>query len=90
MSISKSVVQQLLDNCTGWRPQMYFKSSLTALSHAMEDLVLNDSDTPLVIASFQRERFYRQESHRYKRIANKSDQVYVLVAFIKARDKLIP
>ena len=80
MSISKSVVQQLLDNCTNWRPQMYFKSSLTALSHAMEDLVLNDSDKPLVIASFQRERFYRQEAHRYKRIASKSDQVYVLAA----------
>ena len=80
MSISKSVVQQLLDDCKDWRPQMYFKSSLTALSHAMEDLVLNDSDKPLVIASFQRERFYRQESHRYKRIANKSDQVYVLAA----------
>ncbi|MEM9507156.1 MAG: DICT sensory domain-containing protein [Cyanobacteria bacterium P01_E01_bin.35] len=80
MSISKSVVQQLLADCTDWRPQMYFKSSLTALSHAMEDLVLNDSDTPLVIASFQRERFYRQESHRYKRIASKSNQVYVLAA----------
>ena len=80
MSISKSVVQQLLNDCDDWRPQMYFKSSLTALSHAMEDLVLNDSDTPLVIASFQRERFYRQEAHRYKRIANKSDQVYVLAA----------
>ncbi len=80
MSISKSVVQQLLENCTGWRPQMYFKSSLTALSHAMEDLVLNDCDRPLVIASFQRERFYRQESHRYKRIARKSNQVYVLAA----------
>ena len=80
MSISKSVVQQLLNNCMGWRPQMYFKSSLTALSHAMEDLVLNDSDSPLVIASFQRERFYRQESHRYRRIAHKSDQVYVLAA----------
>ena len=80
MSTSKSVVQQLLDSCTGWRPQMYFKSSLTALSHAMEDLVLNDDDSPLVIASFQRERFYRQESHRYRRIANKSDHVYVLAA----------
>lgn len=80
MSISKSVVQQLLDDCISWRPQMYFKSSLTALSHAMEDLVLNDSDTPLVIASFQRERFYRQESHRYRRIAQKSDHVYVLAA----------
>ena len=80
MSISKSVVQELLNNCTDWRPQMYFKSSLTALSHAMEDLVLNDSDSPLVIASFQRERFYRQESHRYRRIAHKSNQVYVLAA----------
>lgn len=80
MSISKSVVQQLLDDRKDLRPQMYFKSSLTALSHAMEDLVLNDSDTPLVIASFQRERFYRQESHRYRRIARKSNQVYVLAA----------
>lgn len=80
MSISNSVVEQLLEKCSGWRPQMYFKSSLTALSHAMEDLVLNDSDTPLVIASFQRERFYRQEAHRYKRISLKSSQVYVLAA----------
>ncbi len=81
MSISDSVVQQLLlEICESWRPQMYFKSSLTALSHAMEDLVLNDADNPLVIASFQRERFYRQEAHRYKRIARKSSQVYVLAA----------
>ncbi|BAZ44586.1 GAF sensor signal transduction histidine kinase [Chondrocystis sp. NIES-4102] len=80
MNISTSVVQQLLTKCTEWRPQMYFKSSLTALSHAMEDLVLNDSDTPLVIASFQRERFYRQEAHRYKRIADRTKQVYVLSA----------
>ena len=80
MSISNSVVEQLLKICADWRPQMYFKSSLTALSHAMEDLVLNDSDTPLVVASFQRERFYRQEAHRYQRISHKTDQVYVLAA----------
>ncbi|MGF1539212.1 MAG: DICT sensory domain-containing protein [Pleurocapsa sp.] len=80
MSISNSVVAQLLTTCEGWRPQMYFKSSLTALSHAMEDLVLTDSDRPLVIASFQRERYYRQEAHRYRRIAQKTDQVYVLAA----------
>jgi len=80
MSISNSVVEQLLKIHTSWRPQMYFKSSLTALSHAMEDLVLNDSDTPLVLANFQRERFYRQEAHRYKRISDKSSQVYVLAA----------
>jgi DICT domain-containing protein/signal transduction histidine kinase len=80
MSISKSVVVELLQSFPSWRPQMYFKSSLTALSHAIEDQVLAGADTPLVIASFQRERFYRQEAHRYRRIANKSDQVYVLAA----------
>lgn len=59
---------------------MYFKSSLTALSHAMEDQVLAGDDQPIVIASFQRERFYRQEAHRYIRIAERTDQVYVLAA----------
>jgi signal transduction histidine kinase/DICT domain-containing protein len=33
-----------------------------------------------VIASFQRERFYRQEANRYLRIADRTDQVYVLAA----------
>ena len=59
---------------------MYFKASLTALSHAMEDQVLAGSEEPLVIASFQKERFYRQEAQRYRRISQKSDQVYVLAA----------
>ncbi|MEM9273325.1 MAG: DICT sensory domain-containing protein [Cyanobacteria bacterium P01_F01_bin.143] len=80
MSKSKSVVGQLLEFFPNWRPQMYFKSSLTALSHAMEDRVLAGSDSPLIIASFQRERFYRQESRRYRRIAAKTEQVYVLAA----------
>lgn len=80
MSIPKFVLTELLKSLPHWRPQMYFKSSLTALSHAMEDRVLGGSDSPLVIASFQRERFYRQEAHRYRRIAEKTDQVYVLSA----------
>ncbi len=63
------------------RSQMYFKTSLTALSHAMEDQVLAGSEQkPLIIASFQQERFYRQEAHRYERIGQLSDQVYVLSA----------
>ncbi|MDJ0582554.1 DICT sensory domain-containing protein [Crocosphaera sp.] len=80
MSKSKSVLTRLLQIFPQWRPQMYFKASLTALSHAMEDQVLAGLEEPLVIASFQRERFYRQEAQRYRRIAQKSDQVYVLAA----------
>ena len=59
---------------------MYFKTSLTALSHAMEDQVLAGDDRPLMIASFQQERFYRQEAHRYLRLAEITPQIYVLAA----------
>ncbi len=81
MSILTSVLYDLLQALPYLRSQLYFKASLTALSHAMEDQVLASSlGQPLVIASFQRERFYRQEAHRYKRLAQRSDQVYVLAA----------
>jgi DICT domain-containing protein/signal transduction histidine kinase len=80
MSISNSVVAELLQSFPEWRSQMYFKSSLTALSHAMEDRVLASVDEPLVIASFQKERYYRQESHRYRRIAQKTDKVFILAS----------
>lgn len=80
MSKSISVLTELLKAFPKWRPQMYFKSSLTALSHAMEDQVLASSEKPLIIASFQRERFYRQEAHRYRRIGKKTDHVYVLAS----------
>ncbi len=80
MSISTSVLTDLVQRLPKLRPQIYFKSSLTALSHAMEDQVLAGTDGPLVIATFQRERFYRQEAHRYRRIAQHSDQVYIMAA----------
>ncbi|MGA7955114.1 MAG: DICT sensory domain-containing protein [Gloeobacterales cyanobacterium] len=65
------------------RPQIYFKNSLTALSHAMEDQILaidNREDPPLVIANFQKERFYRMEARRYQRISSQADQVFILAA----------
>ncbi|MBA3923768.1 MAG: histidine kinase, partial [Nostocaceae cyanobacterium] len=72
MSILTSVLYDLQQALPYLRPQLYFKASLTALSHAMEDQVLASSlGQPLVIASFQRERFYRQEAHRYKRLAQR-------------------
>lgn len=76
-----SIVEEMFEALPTLRAQMYFKTSLTALSHAMEDQVLAGSEqSPLIIASFQQERFYRQEAHRYTRISDLSDQVYVLSA----------
>ncbi|MFM7613301.1 MAG: DICT sensory domain-containing protein, partial [Synechococcales cyanobacterium] len=67
MKTSIPVLEAVLKVIPQVRPQIYFKSSLTALSHAIEDQVLAGSESPLVIASFQRERFYRQEANRYRR-----------------------
>ena len=76
-----SIVEEIFEALPALRFQMYFKTSLTALSHAMEDQVLSGfEEQPLIIASFQQERFYRQEAHRYVRIGEVSDQVYVLSA----------
>ncbi|MFK8184788.1 MAG: DICT sensory domain-containing protein [Phormidesmis sp.] len=76
-----SIVEEIFEALPALRAQMYFKTSLTALSHAMEDQVLAGSEGgPLIIASFQQERFYRQEASRYERIGKLSDQVYVLSA----------
>lgn len=75
-----SLLQTLLTDLPQLRSQMYFKSSLNALCRAIEDVVLAGTEAPLVIASFQQERFYRQETRRYQRIAQQTDQVYVLAA----------
>jgi DICT domain-containing protein/signal transduction histidine kinase len=80
MSVSNSLLEDLCRVLPDLQPQIYFKSSLTALSHAIEDLVLVATDQPLVIANFQQERFYRQEIPRYEKIALHTDQVYVLAA----------
>jgi DICT domain-containing protein/signal transduction histidine kinase len=77
---SDSLVYSLLQLFPDLRAQVYFKASLTAISHAIEDLVLAGTDKPLIIANFQQERFYRQEAGRYQRIADRSDQIYVLAA----------
>ncbi len=80
MSNQQSVLTELLRQMPQLRSHLYFKSSLTALSHAMEDRVLAGTDRPLLIASFQQEKFYRQEAHRYRRLGEISDQVYVVAA----------
>ncbi len=80
MNPSDSLLQQLRQALPALRSQIYFKASLTALCHAIEDLVLAKKHAlaPLVIANFQKEQYYRPEARRYQRLAQCSDQVYVL------------
>ncbi|MGD1938065.1 MAG: DICT sensory domain-containing protein [Cyanophyceae cyanobacterium] len=81
-ALPNSVLGDVLAEFPGLRSQIYFKNSLTALSHAMEDLVLSgaEDEQPIVVACFQKERFYRQEAKRYERIGRKSPHVFVLAS----------
>jgi DICT domain-containing protein/signal transduction histidine kinase len=90
MAQSTSLLEDLMQSLPDLKPRIYFKAALTALSHAMEDLVIDgdQDDRPLVIANFQQERYYRQETQRYQRIADRTEHVYVLAvpetAFIQS------
>ncbi|MEN9222194.1 MAG: DICT sensory domain-containing protein, partial [Thermostichus sp. BF3_bins_97] len=73
-----SLLNDLLGVLPHLRPQLYFKSSLVALSHAIEDQVLQGQGSPWVFANFQKERYYRQEARRYRRISAIAQDVFVL------------
>ncbi|MEM9568701.1 MAG: HD domain-containing phosphohydrolase [Cyanobacteria bacterium P01_E01_bin.34] len=61
---------------------VYFKNTLVALCHALEDHILQTSDAkdnaaPLVLVTFQQGKWYLQEADRYLDIAQKSSHVVV-------------
>jgi DICT domain-containing protein len=63
------------------RPQVLRKSTLVALSRAIEHETLAHAAAPVVFGAFQRERFYRQAEHRYRRIAKLADAAAVFADF---------
>lgn len=59
---------------------VYYKNTLVALCHALEDFILNSRSAPLVITAFQRGKWYLQEAERYGEIAKQASQVAILAA----------
>ncbi|MBW4560294.1 MAG: metal-dependent phosphohydrolase [Mojavia pulchra JT2-VF2] len=59
---------------------VYYKNTLVALCHALEDHILSDDAKPLVIAAFQQGKWYLQEAERYADIAKHSDEIVVMAA----------
>lgn len=59
---------------------VYYKNTLVALCHALEDHILSDDSTPLVITAFQRGKWYLQEAERYADIAENSRQIVIMAA----------
>ncbi|HEY9666164.1 MAG TPA: DICT sensory domain-containing protein [Coleofasciculaceae cyanobacterium] len=59
---------------------VYYKNTLVALCHALEDFILESQGTPLMIAAFQRGKWYLQEAERYGDLAQKASQVVIMAA----------
>lgn len=79
-----SILQQLATaHSTGKRPLnfgVYYKNTLIALCHALEDCILASNSPPLVITAFQQGKWYLQEADRYHSLAQKSRQVVIMAA----------
>lgn len=59
---------------------VYYKNTLVALCHALEDHILNEEGTPLVITAFQQGKWYLQEAERYADIAKHSREITIMAA----------
>lgn len=59
---------------------VYYKNTLVALCHALEDHILTDDGTPLVITAFQQGKWYLQEAQRYADIAQYSREIAIMAA----------
>lgn len=59
---------------------VYYKNTLVSLCHALEDHILSDDSTPLVIAAFQRGKWYLQEAERYADIAKYSREIVIMAS----------
>lgn len=59
---------------------VYYKNTLVALCHALEDCILASECQPLVITAFQRGKWYLQEADRYSKIAQRAEQVLIMAA----------
>jgi DICT domain-containing protein len=65
----------------GAHPQLLKKSTLVALSKAIEHEALALAAAPVVFGAFQREPFYRRVEQRYRRLALHADAAAVFADF---------
>jgi DICT domain-containing protein len=79
-----SILQQLatahLDNKRPLNLGVYYKNTLVALCHALEDCILASNSQPLVVTAFQRGKWYLQEAERYHALAQNSRQVVIMAS----------
>ena len=82
--LKNSILQKLAANhqnsSTPLNLGVYYKNTLVALCHALEDFILESDSRPLMITAFQRGKWYLQEAERYGDLAEKSQQIAIMAA----------
>jgi DICT domain-containing protein len=59
---------------------VYYKNTLVALCHALEDAILDSNSAPVVITAFQQGKWYLEEADRYGQIAEQASQIVIMAA----------
>jgi DICT domain-containing protein len=59
---------------------VYYKNTLVALCHALEDFILETNNPPVMVTAFQRGKWYLQEAERYGDIARKASHIVIMAA----------
>lgn len=67
-------------------PYVLPKRTLIALSHAIEDECCARAERPVLLASFQRARFYRDAESRWRELARTAHAAVVFASFPERRD----
>lgn len=80
-----SLLQRLVDGRSGPETTplnygVYYKNTLVALCHALEDCILTADSSPLVITAFQRGKWYLEEADRYAAIADRAQQIVIMAS----------
>lgn len=79
-----SILQKLADACaargSAVRYGVYYKNTLVALCHALEDSIQTANSEPLVVTAFQMGKWYLQEADRYNELAARSRQTVIMAA----------
>lgn len=57
---------------------VYYKNTLVALCHALEDSILTSDCEPMMITAFQQGKWYLEEADRYGDIAKVAQQVVIM------------
>lgn len=57
---------------------VYYKNTLVALCHALEDCMLTADSSPLVITAFQQGKWYLEEADRYGELAKHAQQIVIM------------